>query len=270
MTNADPGSGITWHHGLVARWWAEFNTGGPEIAYYADVVASEGGPALDLGCGAGRLLVPMLKAGLDLDGVDVSGDMLAHARVASATAGFAPGLYEQPMHELATPRQYRTILCCGSIGLGGGLGLVEEMLRRVHAHLESGGLFAGDWGGSAMATADIARGLDAHAARLPEPWPESSLRQRCADGDEIELRVRTTRVDVAERVAQREIRATLLHEGIAVAQEEHALSIWLGSREEMLGAMERAGFEDVAVADGYEDGIGGRGPVAVFRGRRRG
>jgi hypothetical protein len=25
----------TWHFGLVARWWAEFNEGGPEIDFYA-------------------------------------------------------------------------------------------------------------------------------------------------------------------------------------------------------------------------------------------
>lgn len=270
MTSADPSAGMSWHYGLVARWWAEFNTGGPEIAYYSEVVATGGGPALDLGCGAGRLLVPMLQAGLDVDGVDVSGDMLAHARAAAASAGFAPGLYEQPMHKLATPRRYRTVICCGSIGLGGGLRLVEETLRRVHAHLQPGGLFAGDWGGPAMATADVARGLEAHGARLPEPWPESGLRQRCADGDEIELRMRTSGVDVAERVARREMRATLLRDGTAVAEEEHALSTWLVSREEILGAMERAGFKEVAITDAYKDGIGAPGPVAVVRGRRRG
>ena len=33
--------------------------------------------ALDLGCGTGRLLVPLVQTGLDLDGCDVSLDMLA-------------------------------------------------------------------------------------------------------------------------------------------------------------------------------------------------
>jgi hypothetical protein len=52
-----------WHHGLVARDWAEFATeGGPEAVYFQKLVAASGQPALDLGCGMGRLL-PMLKAG---------------------------------------------------------------------------------------------------------------------------------------------------------------------------------------------------------------
>ena len=38
----------TWHHGLVARWWAEFNRGGPEIDYFRRFVV-RGQPALDAG-----------------------------------------------------------------------------------------------------------------------------------------------------------------------------------------------------------------------------
>lgn len=270
MTNAEPGdSGATWHHGLVARWWAEFNTDGPEIAYYRDLVAAEGDPALDLGCGAGRLLVPMLQAGLEVDGVDLAGDMLAYARAAAATAGFTPTLYQQPMHRLALPGRYRTVFCCGSIGLGGGRDLVEETLRRVHAHLEPGGLFAGDWGGPAAGASAVVRRLERRAAELPEPWPDAGWRKRCADGDEIELRMRTARADLAERVVERQMRATLLRAGTAIAEEEYTLVTWLGSRDEMLESMQRAGFDDVEVVDGYEDGIGSSGPTAIFRGRRR-
>ena len=53
----------TWHYGLVSEWWALFNVGGPEVDYYGRFV-ERGQPALDAGCGAGRLLVPWLKAGL--------------------------------------------------------------------------------------------------------------------------------------------------------------------------------------------------------------
>ena len=34
MTGPEP---QTWHYGVVARWWAEFNTDGPEIDYFRDV-----------------------------------------------------------------------------------------------------------------------------------------------------------------------------------------------------------------------------------------
>jgi hypothetical protein len=35
----------TWHYGLVARWWAEFNTDGPEIAYYQRFVSTASPPS---------------------------------------------------------------------------------------------------------------------------------------------------------------------------------------------------------------------------------
>ena len=71
----DPETPKTWHYGLVARYWAEFNHTGPEIAYFKTFVEEGRGPALDVACDTGRLLIPFLRAGLDVDGVDVSEDM---------------------------------------------------------------------------------------------------------------------------------------------------------------------------------------------------
>ena len=93
----------TWHYGLVARWWAEFNDSGPEIAYFRRFVVA-GQPALDVACGTGRLLLPYVREGLDVDGCDVSPDMLAHCRAAAERDGLAPSLYAQAIHELDLPR----------------------------------------------------------------------------------------------------------------------------------------------------------------------
>jgi ubiquinone/menaquinone biosynthesis C-methylase UbiE len=61
LTHADsPDEPRTWHYGTVARWWAEFNLSGPEIAYFQRFVEADGEPALDVACGTGRRLVPYL------------------------------------------------------------------------------------------------------------------------------------------------------------------------------------------------------------------
>ena len=44
-------------------------------AYYRRLIEAGGGPALEMGSGTGRLLVPYRKAGLDLEGVEPSADM---------------------------------------------------------------------------------------------------------------------------------------------------------------------------------------------------
>jgi SAM-dependent methyltransferase len=100
----------TWHYGLVAHWWAEFNRASPEeLAFYQAIIEQDGQPALDLACGTGRLLLPLLQVGLDVDGCDLSPDMLAQCRQQGARDGLTPTLYQQTMHALELPRPYRTI-----------------------------------------------------------------------------------------------------------------------------------------------------------------
>lgn len=135
-----------WHHGLVARQWGEFETdGGKEALYFRTIIERSGQPALDLGCGSGRLLLPCLQAGLDVDGCDYSADMLAECQKHAEKGGFTLGLYAQAMHELDLPRRYRTIFACGVIGLGGQRQLTLKAMHRCYEHLRPGGSFVFDY-----------------------------------------------------------------------------------------------------------------------------
>src|SRR5271165_7218240 len=50
------------------------------IADFYDAAASlSGGPVLELGCGTGRMLVPLAQAGLHVTGLDISQRMLERA-----------------------------------------------------------------------------------------------------------------------------------------------------------------------------------------------
>src|SRR5262249_50981207 len=129
----------TWHYGVVARWWAEFNLDGPEIAYFQRFIEDDGQPALDVACGTGRLLIPGLRAGLDVGGCDISPDMLASCRDRAERESLSVRLFAQPMHRLDLPRRYRTIVVCGGFGLAGHRELDERSLDRLYAHLEPGG-----------------------------------------------------------------------------------------------------------------------------------
>ena len=67
---------IVWHYGLMAERWAEFNNDAPEVPFFLKTIERFGQPVLDLGCGTGRVLLPLLQAGVDIDGCDISADML--------------------------------------------------------------------------------------------------------------------------------------------------------------------------------------------------
>ena len=230
----------TWHHGLVARWWAEFNRDGPEIEYFRTFVAA-GQPALDAGCGTGRLLLPWLRDGLDVDGCDVSADMLAECRRLADAEGLEPALYRQALHELDLPRRYRAIVACGVFGLGSTRAQDAEALRRFHDHLEPGGLVALD----VEVTGDYLE-VEPQPARIG-PGRE---RHRGSDGAEYSLRGRIVEVDRADRRLTRAIQAWQWRNGELVAEEEHFLTESLYQRDELVTLLEAAGFVEVEVRSG--------------------
>lgn len=241
----------TWHHGLVARWWAEFNLDGPEVAYFRGLVREHGQPALDVGCGTGRVLLPLLEDGLDIDGVDVSGDMLALCRERAALEGLTPSLFEQPMHELSLPRTYRTIFICGSFGIGGDHARDRLALTRALEALEPGGVLAIDLPGARDDEEWREWALRAER-EVPQPWPEASPRRIARDGTVFELRSRLAAVDAANEVITLEIRVGAHDDhGILLAEEEYALRHSIYSERQLLALLDEAGFEDVRAVDGY-------------------
>jgi SAM-dependent methyltransferase len=70
---------------LFVRAYEAFYAGGAppnagDIAFYHCLAQATGGPALELGCGTGRIALALAQTGLSITGVDVSTGMLALAR----------------------------------------------------------------------------------------------------------------------------------------------------------------------------------------------
>ena len=234
----------TWHHGLVARWWAEFNVGGPEVDYFRPFV-ERGQPALDAGCGTGRLLVPYLASGLDVDGCDVSGDMIALCRERAEHAGLVPTLLVQALHELDAPRRYRTIVVCGAFGLGSSRDEDHRALERFYEHLEPGGTLVLDnevpYANELLWSRWTKRGR----AELPAPWGPTPEPRRASDGADYALQSRHVALDALEQRATLAIRAYRWRDGVLEAEEEHSLTMNLYFTPELRLMLERAGFVDV-------------------------
>jgi SAM-dependent methyltransferase len=50
-----------------------------DVTFYVEEARAAGSPVLELGCGTGRILIPIAESGLEVVGVDASADMLAIA-----------------------------------------------------------------------------------------------------------------------------------------------------------------------------------------------
>jgi SAM-dependent methyltransferase len=239
---------------LIARWWAEFNVAEPdELAYFRNAVRTFGEPALDLGCGNGRILLPLLKEGVDIDGSDISADMIALAAAEVKNAGLKSRLTVAPMHELDLGRSYRTIFMCGALGIGGRRDHDRETLQRAHRHLEPGGALL-------VANHELpydtdekrwARWLPGHRDGSPGAWPTEGERRKFADGDEVEWLGRPSTLDPIEQRLTLDVRVRLWHGGEMVREETYRLEENLYFVQEMLLILEDAGFRDMRVEGGY-------------------
>lgn len=244
--------GRTWHHGLVARWWLNKQAEPAELAFYGGAIRRFGEPALDLACGTGRLLVPLLEQGLDVDGVDLSEDMLEGCRTRAAAAAVEPRLWAQAMHELDVPRRYRTVFICGSFGIGGSRGNDRQALRRIHDHLEPGGAL--------IMSADLPYDdeddwrlwLPNGRRELPQPWTTAPTgRQDQPNGEVILQWLRIVDLDPRAQRVVLGIRDRLVHEDQVVLEEDREIMISIYLEQELRLILELAGLTDVRLEGRY-------------------
>jgi ubiquinone/menaquinone biosynthesis C-methylase UbiE len=98
------------------------------------------GPALELCCGNGRLLVPVREAGIACDGLDLDPRMLADLRERLAARSLSATLYEADMRDFSLPKRYVIITIPFNSFLH-NLTQADQLrtLRCCRHHLDSGG-----------------------------------------------------------------------------------------------------------------------------------
>ena len=80
------------------------------LDFYLGLARAAGGPVLDVACGTGRIMLPCLKAGVDVEGVDLFPSMLARLRQKATALGFEPPLHLANMAGFRLPRRYALIM----------------------------------------------------------------------------------------------------------------------------------------------------------------
>ena len=244
---------IVWHYGLMAERWAETINETPELAYFERQIGRFGQPVLDLACGVGRLLVPLLRAGIEIDGCDISPDMLSYPARRAGEEGLKVNLYTQRMHELDLPRRYKTIYICDSFGLSGSRANDLETLRRCYEHLHPGGALLLNIQAEYMSPEEWAMWVPEGRAKLPEPWPEEGSRRSAADGSENIAYFRSLNLDPLEQTFVNEVRLEKVVDGVVTATERYTLKGNMYFKNEVLLMLRVAGFSDISVTGDYGD-----------------
>ncbi len=82
---------------------ADFRDYTEDVPFYRELARRANGPILELMCGTGRVLIPLVEAGYTLTGVDISPAMLAIARQHLTDAGLHASLIEGDVRRVDLP-----------------------------------------------------------------------------------------------------------------------------------------------------------------------
>jgi len=128
------------YSGIVVDAYATLKSSRFDPQPYAEFIARHGQPALELGCGDGEPMLDLCAAGLQVDGVDSSLDMVQRCREQAERRGLAVEVHHQRVEDLTLQRQYASIYFAGpTFNLLADDETALRGLASVHAHLTDEG-----------------------------------------------------------------------------------------------------------------------------------
>ncbi len=108
--------------------------------FYVELAREAHGPVLEVACGTGRILLPCLQAGVDIDGIDLYLPMLEVLKRKAAALAYSPRVYKGDMRDFTLPRRYSLIFIAFN-GFVHALTTEDQLktLRVCREHLLPGG-----------------------------------------------------------------------------------------------------------------------------------
>jgi SAM-dependent methyltransferase len=224
-------------YGTVYGWWRD------DIPFYVAQARAAAGPVLEVGCGTGRVHLPLLEAGVDADGFDLHPGFLEVLRRDAAARGLAPRVVQADMRDFTMPRRYALIVIPFRAFLH-NLSHADELrtLRCCREHLERGGRLVLDL-------------FHVTFSRLVEPEDSWRFEKRFADpatGAPLELWSRQRR-DLVRQTMHADMELRRLDDaGRVLGTHPHSVDLRWIYRDEMELLLRTAGFARCQVAGGFD------------------
>lgn len=214
-----------------------------DLDFYLGLARAAGGPALDVGCGTGRVLLRALEAGLDMDGLDASADMLAGLAANAAARGLRPRVTLGDMRGFQMDRRYACVVIPFN-AFAHNLSADDQIaaLRACHEHLRPGGRLAFDvFSATVEMLASPAAGP---VLELETRHPGTGLPLRLYDERRLDVAAQTQHSRIAIEELDAEGRVAHTHRFVTVVR-------WIYPSEMEL-LLRLAGFTRWEIAGGFD------------------
>ena len=207
-----------------------------DVEYYRRKLAGITGRILEPATGTGRILIPLLQSGLDVEGLDTSPDMLAVCRQHCHDRGLNPVLRQADMTTFARPGAYHAVIVpAGSITLLDGRPATLQAMAAFHQSLVPGGRLI----------------VDVPAPQLvSEPEP---MRYWRSDPFLWTLQTMHIEYDPAANQKTRFLRYEKWRDGNLVGTELQPFRLQHWSLSEFTELLTQSGFTEITVAADYHD-----------------
>ena len=233
---------MTWNYGTLASEVYELDKpighSFGDVEYYTQGAGRDRRAGARAAVGTGRMLIPLLQAGLQVEGYDVSLHMLAICREHCAERGLDPILHEASMTTFTAPGRYAAIvLPAGSFGLVTGRDAALTAFGCFRDSLRAGGRLILDLDAPGLTTGPASDQVR-HWRRDPFLWTLQTMK--------IEQ----------DRAAQQVTwfgRYEKWQDGGLIATELQLLRFQYWSLTEFTSLLTEAGFTGIEVTASYQD-----------------
>ncbi len=218
-----------------------------ELSFFAKQVETAQSPALEIGCGTGRILIPLLEQGLAVEGFDYSPEMLAQCTKKALKLGLEPVLYQQSIQSLSLPKRYGCLYSpLGTFQQLADCDDVYQALHRFYEHLLPNGKLI------------IYLYLPWYNALEFGQWHAHDL-VPLKDGNILRVHEKGVHDPIAQQLFM-SYRYELWAKDRLIDEELREMAIRWYSRYEFELMLERVGFKNIKIQTGYED----NGPFDVM------
>lgn len=155
--------------------------GGRDVPYgldfYVALARAANGPVLDIACGTGRILLPCLQAGVDIEGLDLFEPMLKTLRAKGTALGLSPRVHQADMSDFSLPRRFALVMIPFNAIIHNMTQPAQiRCLQLCREHLLPGGLLAFDTFFPSPAIVGAAENTRVLEGEMPHPETGQTLR----------------------------------------------------------------------------------------------